>query len=545
MKILNYARIRDRGNANWVIYAAVFSCSLLLLAIPIHTPINQFDEGITLTYAYRFSLGDFPYIDYWTCYMPGQHFAIGFLFSLFGPSVLVERWWDIVIRALFLLELFIFTRDKLKTFYSLFVWLVAALLLAGSGGFGNPVYPALLCSLTSVLMCEKYFRTNHPAWIFVAGLSVGLATWFRWDFGLFASIANFLALFFFLKTRNNQNGATRMNLRIMSIFFSGAMLATLLLVVLILIQGAFAEFINQGFVLPAIYLRAFRGKPYPTLLLPLQIFAEDGGFRPTKVSDLYHWLFFYFPILVSFFFSIWVFSGLRKKISSTQFFGIIAFAVFGLMLTAYSLSRFDYQHVIPVSLFICPLIFLLLASVEKFKLRPFRTLVFPLAATIISAIYLIYPVTILNDALVAYSPFHCFTDFPKARCIYLDPDQLQVVDYIDSVTDDTDPILIGNFKHDQILINDVSLYFLVGLPGATLYYEFEPGIITTHGVQEEIIADLKQSNVCWIVLVDTPVAEKFNQGSISNQVYLLDDYIAQNYRREKTFGRFVVLQAVP
>ena len=310
--------IKPRGHVHvstsLFMYALVFGCSLLLLAIPIHTSINPFDEGIILNNAYRISLGDSPYVDFWTGYMPGQYYAVGLLFKLFGPSVLVERWWDIFIRAFFLLALFIFSRDKFKVGYSLIIWLIAVLLLAGSGSYGNPLYPALFWSLAAILLIENYFRSSKRIWIFAAGLSIGLVIWFRWDFGVYTGIANSLALFFFLKSQSkSQNNALQMAWKSAAALAAGVMVACLLLVVLIFIQGASNEFINQVFVFPSTVQQSFRRKPYPSLLLPFQFIAANGENRADQIPDLFYWVLFYYPLMLSLLFAWWVFSGLKKK----------------------------------------------------------------------------------------------------------------------------------------------------------------------------------------------------------------------------------------
>lgn len=544
MTFQNKFQIHFPKLANWFIYTAIFGCSLLLLAIPIHISINAFDEGTILNNAYRIASGDSPYQDFWTGYMPGQYYAIGFLYKLFGTSVLVERWWDIFVRAIFLVEIFIFTQGKFPIGYRIFVWLIAVLLLAGSGSFGNPLFPGLSGSLLSILMLEKYFRSKQITWIFYSGLFIGITFWFRWDFGLYAGFGNCLALFFYLKTiSNDQDYRFRMTLKVAKIFISGILLAVVPLIILIFIQGGLDEFINQVFIFPATIMQDFRRKPHPSIFLPIQLLTGGRGALEEHFSDLFTWFFFYFPILLAFLFLVWIRSGLRKKTLTGQFYSWLAFGSFGLSLIAYSLSRFDYPHALPVSLFVCPITILLLGSIENFQHRLRRTIVFPTAVVLLTVCYAFFPTVVLTNAILSYSPFRCFSDLPKAQCIYLDQDQYQAVKYIDSVTDNNEAIFIGNTRHDQILTNDISLYFLVGLPGATPYYALEPGIATTSRVQNEIIADIEQKQVQWIVLVDSPLAEESNQSSISSQVHLLDEYIDHNYRLVKSFGRFSVLQA--
>ena len=47
----------------------------------------------------EFCPGDIPYRDFYANYGPAQFYALAVLFKVFGPSVVVERLWDLLIRS--------------------------------------------------------------------------------------------------------------------------------------------------------------------------------------------------------------------------------------------------------------------------------------------------------------------------------------------------------------------------------------------------------------------------------------------------------------
>ena len=88
--------------------AAMVVVAMLHLYPTMIAPLNIYDEGIIVYGATRVMHGEIPYRDFWTQYSPGQLYALAGLFRLFGVQIAVERWWDVVIRALLALAAFTF-----------------------------------------------------------------------------------------------------------------------------------------------------------------------------------------------------------------------------------------------------------------------------------------------------------------------------------------------------------------------------------------------------------------------------------------------------
>ena len=61
-------------------------------------------------------------------------------------------------------------------------------------------------------------------------------------------------------------------------------------------------------------------------------------------------------------------------------------------------------------------------------------------------------------------------------------DQQNIVDYIRSNTASDEYVFVGNIRHDEVFINDASLYFLMQRRIPMRWNEMHPGVVTTSEV---------------------------------------------------------------
>jgi hypothetical protein len=137
-------------------------------------------------------------------------------------------------------------------------------------------------------------------------------------------------------------------------------------------------------------------------------------------------------------------------------------------------------------------------------------------------------------------------DIPRAKGFYdnseLAQSQASAVKYIQSRTLPDEKIFVGNLRHDKVVNSDVMFYFLSGRHAATGYYELHPGVTNTRSVQRQIIHDLENGGVKYIILWSG--AEDVNEPNASNaqtDARDLDDFIGKNYRLEKNIGVYSIL----
>src|SRR5208282_2762099 len=96
-----------RMDVRYCIPFGVFVCSFLFLMITMNRFVPPYDEGLILVGSTRVLSGDVPYRDFYANYGPAQFYALATLFKFFGPSVLVERLWDLLIRSCTVLVIFL------------------------------------------------------------------------------------------------------------------------------------------------------------------------------------------------------------------------------------------------------------------------------------------------------------------------------------------------------------------------------------------------------------------------------------------------------
>jgi hypothetical protein len=207
-----------------------------------------------------------------------------------------------------------------------------------------------------------------------------------------------------------------------------------------------------------------------------------------------------------------------------------------------ALSRYDYIHVLPSTLFCLAVVFAI-----AYRIRPSDPTHPGASATlsvlvIIAGLYFFPALQTYLQILRVFPPQSCFTLIADASCAYVQPDSLEALRYLRSNTEETEQIYVGNQVHDYIFVNDVSFYFLSGRRSATRYHELHPGVANTREVQQEIIEELRSKQVGWLVLVDIWISTEPNLSSVSTGVYDLDEFIQENYRLATEYGMYQVWQ---
>src|SRR5689334_19874556 len=77
----------------------LFTCACVFLVLSMAREVNVYDEGLILVGAARVLAGDVIHRDFYANYGPGQFYALSALFWALPPLMLVERGWDLAIRA--------------------------------------------------------------------------------------------------------------------------------------------------------------------------------------------------------------------------------------------------------------------------------------------------------------------------------------------------------------------------------------------------------------------------------------------------------------
>lgn len=85
----------------------IFLGSFAFLAATMSHKINVYDEGVVLVDAARVAQGAVLHRDFYEIYGPAQIYILAGLFKMFGASILVERVWDTIVRAMIVTTAFL------------------------------------------------------------------------------------------------------------------------------------------------------------------------------------------------------------------------------------------------------------------------------------------------------------------------------------------------------------------------------------------------------------------------------------------------------
>src|ERR1700733_5460386 len=167
-------------------YAFVFLVSFIILFLGMDRGFDFYDEGLILVGAMRVAAGQVPHRDFYANYGPGQFYTLAWLFDLFGRSILVERIYDLVLRAAIVTVTYGITAAYCRRWIAICTAIVCGFWLfsAGLPSIAYPIIPLLLLTLIGSRLVLPIFRGEVQSWrMLAAGAVTGLAALFRYDVG--------------------------------------------------------------------------------------------------------------------------------------------------------------------------------------------------------------------------------------------------------------------------------------------------------------------------------------------------------------------------
>jgi hypothetical protein len=526
-------------------------------------PVGRaFDEGVNLDAATRVLAGQVPYRDFSLIYAPGQSYALAAVFLVAGPSMVAERKYDLVVRALLCLSVYALAREVSSSKVALIPYAVAMIGLGSAYFYAYPMFPALLLAFSSATACLISLRMAAWRWLFVAGMFAGGAGLFRHDVGIYliGSEAALLLMWGIAGMFHPGEDAV-VGFDTIARFRSAV--------------GFFLAGVGAVVALPAAYLLAnvpFAGLWYAFVAFPLSEFRSSfavpvpdptpsfGSFIQGTISwsemvALYRhspehllWVNFWTqPVIVgagllAVTIGLWA---LRRGLCNGATVWDLALVTFlsGAFFNQ-AINRADPIHLLPSSILTCILVCAL--GCRGFALRRLRVITLGavlLAALIMMPSYVQSPLSTVRAAHDWGERVSCADNAELARsaCVFIFPKQAEAAVYIRMVTGPDEPIFVGNAQHDRHLPNDALFYFIAARPNATRYDDLIAGLVATPGTQARIIADLEGKHVRWIVL-----SSMFKDESEPNSmgrptgITALDEYIQANYEPVRSFDEYVI-----
>jgi|CXWL01.1.fsa_nt_gi hypothetical protein len=145
------------------------------------------DLGLYFDCAYRMSMGQVPYRDFFIVTAPLTYALLGLLMKLFGPFYLVSRIYVAVQCALLVATTYFFCEYTLKlgkarsAALAVFQTIWAPQMMVGVIWYDNDV--TFLVLLAGIFLLRAWSQPKGMRWSFLAGISCGLAYWFKQDSG--------------------------------------------------------------------------------------------------------------------------------------------------------------------------------------------------------------------------------------------------------------------------------------------------------------------------------------------------------------------------
>src|SRR5450759_169294 len=537
-----------------------FTLIFLILLIKIKTFFNFYDEGFAMFGSTRVLNGDVPYKDFWAIYPPGQFYILAGIIKLFGANLLNARIFDTLIRFLMVIGVFLITKRLAPPRLAFQAALIAGLMLASAGFYSYAVFPAMTLGLWSIITWLVYTEKRHKAWLVLSGVLLGISMIIRWDIGTYAGISLLAAGYLALLTpglNRPLSGDPQGSFQLVTLFkpIKDLMWVWVPMVTIALLgyawiglQSGWRNLFEQVFYFPTSVLHSVRWLPYPSLIPPDLVGSATLYDMQIPIFNFpsEDWFRFYLPILtLGIAVVLLVISFLKDGTRLNQgYFTLIALTLFGGLLFNQALSRYDLIHVTPASI----LTFIIAAAfIQQFSSKRMATWVKNCLVALVIGLIILYFAPSLKELLSSLdsaAPWGCYSSLKIAGCVSLGKDEEQAAEFLQANTLPSEPIFVGNQKHDRIFINDIGLYYLAGRESGTRYHELYPGVATTLPVQTEIALEIGLKDVKWIALVKIWDSNEPNKSALSSGVTYLDDYLRSHYLPVTEFGNYQILKRV-
>lgn len=521
--------------------------------------LNGYDEEIVLVGAMRVLAGDVIHRDFYANYGPAQFYVLSALFSLFGPMVLVERGWDLAIRAGTTILCYLLAARLANRSLAARVYLGSLIWLAALGFYGYTVFPALFFALVSIYMLLPLYegRIVGPG-ILWAGIAAGVVALFRYDVGVAVAAAEALVALVFLLLQPALPPGTqrRRAARFILFYAAGCAIPTIPVATAYVMLGVTGDFWFDIVYFPTRYYAAMRSLPLPPIWL-----GSISGIYDASV---------YLPVVISIM-AAFSLIGPNRRVGGAvgaEFVGWRhdrSWAVLQLLVLTIIFFLKGVVRVSPIQAALAIVLSLVLvAAIAGPQLARRENAEAIAAASLLVVGYITAAPLVMALAQASanlrwmaeqtasagpngsgYGSCHPPPGLERLACLEASPATLDAVRYVEAITQPGDYLFVGAGRHDKIFANELSFYFLARRRPATKWHQFDPGLQNSVAVQTEMIAELKERKPPVIVLdAEFDTVNEPNASSHSSHVVVLDQFIGANYRVIKRFGDISVLTRV-
>ncbi len=534
--------------------AVVFLVSYFLLFIGMTRRPGFYDEGIVLTGAMRVAAGQIPHRDFYFIYGPAEIYILSGLFKVFGTSLLVERLFDLFIKALLVASVYGIVLSFCRRTIAVFISVITILWLYGMKEFGLATTPvSLLNLLGSYLILPAFAGPVSTRRMLAAGAISGAAALFRFDTGI--ALVGIHACVLFIAICLRLKGTANRWLAFASIFWPyllGFALLTIPPAIYYLSHAPVGAIFHDIIIFPARYYHRGRNLPFPGIdlkglenlgvYLPIAIAGVSlyalverrvrAAARLVNMPGQQEW--FGFLVTFTLLLVVMYLKGLVRAAPLQMYLAMIP----SLLLIA---VLFQHQAAFPrpVHISISCLMWLSLLPAAWSALHEIR---FEYVWHS-SAAQRIFSLT--GNGGHETETAWCKLENPLTTgfCFFPEDDRVHAIEFISSHTRPGQTLYVGVSHHDRIFANDNIIYFATQRLPATRWSHFDPDLQNRYDIQKQMAAELEQNAPPYIVLdSEFELSREPNDSAKSSGVTLLDTYIHDKYHPSETFGTMSVWQ---
>jgi len=551
---------------------------LVAMAECVGQPVGVFDEALYYVGSMLVARGERVHVDFHSSYPPLNYALSAWVFKLFGQTALVVRLWHC---ALYLLLI-----GALASLYRRLGTRTPALgfALLGAVALTSPL-PALpsfhavgFCLAAVIAYLHGLTASTTSArllWLAVAGALAGWTVTVRFSWGAYAMVAFCVDQLVELHRRRREADSLRASFADAGVVSAGLALCG---VAFLLAYGQrLPAMIHEVIVVPSVALGSYAIPAYGPgvgrlgalgLVLPLVVPCWLAA-RSVTPRARGAWLVVAFATMP---FLLWAGHGgsrglgllsvplaaaplvhqlAANPLPRTEFISLTTAALFA----HYYLIRPDYEHQAPATAAVALLVGFICNEWRSPAFARAGTVLRGAAVTLLAlppAAKALVKSPSLATAAQMLSPGRpqgsddtaiAAGSLPLPRPLaglYENPDESRVVQFLGARTRPDEAVYVGMQDHRRPYVNNIRLYWMLGRQVGVRHLMLGAGITSTHAAQEEMIRDLVDRRVRWVVLwagMAGPAgfAER-NPGGSS----LLDDYLAAEFETVATFGDFLI-----
>ncbi len=498
----------------------IFCVSFIFLALGSNFGINIYDEGVGIVGANRILQSELPYKDFWLIYSPlWLYIQAGFI-KIFGSQLLCIRLFTIFISSFSVLIVYKIARIRSKN--ALFAPTASLMIISLAPMYARATPLAVMVSLLII-----YLLINNKSSYHYLAISALLPLLFavRHDFGVYFFFV--VAINYYFEYKSGEVASLRNPI-------ISLLLALALLLVYFQILSCYSmlnKFYEYSIEFVLNKFSSSRSLPLPN---PLSAAASGGGLQ-SIIFSVWQSLMFYAPVVI-------IFTSLSLFIKKKNAFAeekklLFATLSASTVLLMHAATRSEFEHILPSLLFALPAVQTLVAQAK----RPSKYLIIALLA-FFTIIPLAKKAQSFNNAYFSHNSIAINSNVAKG--IKVDKafggEYNKLLDFLSENCKD-EYIYSGCSSHDRIFINDIMLYYLAQKKSPTKYHELHPKQATEYAIQNDIINSLHNKKVRFAILYDSDTFEP-NASSLSSNIFILDDFINDNYKLIAEYGKYYVFE---